>query len=196
MVRPERRASFRRIEHSVSLSHASNAGSDPGARMPHEANSSRPKPRITRHGSRNGNKKAREPFGSRAASSWSRGQDLNLRPPGYEPGELPDCSTPQCLGASRAQEDILRSTTIPDNSPIDICLFFTCSTYNENEQAVAGALAPEFPKAHAANSATAHASIQCLRTTDTPGSARHASWRHHDPRCRYGQHADRDRPVL
>src|SRR4030095_5967424 len=24
-----------------------------------------------------------------------RGQDLNLRPPGYEPDELPDCSTPQ-----------------------------------------------------------------------------------------------------
>ena len=24
-----------------------------------------------------------------------RGKDLNLRPPGYEPGELPDCSTPQ-----------------------------------------------------------------------------------------------------
>src|SRR5438477_3141570 len=23
------------------------------------------------------------------------GQDLNLRPPGYEPGELPDCSTPR-----------------------------------------------------------------------------------------------------
>ena len=27
--------------------------------------------------------------------SWSRGLDLNQRPPGYEPGELPDCSTPQ-----------------------------------------------------------------------------------------------------
>jgi hypothetical protein len=24
-----------------------------------------------------------------------RGQDLNLRPSGYEPDELPDCSTPQ-----------------------------------------------------------------------------------------------------
>lgn len=24
-----------------------------------------------------------------------RGKDLNLRPPGYEPDELPDCSTPR-----------------------------------------------------------------------------------------------------
>jgi hypothetical protein len=30
---------------------------------------------------------------------WLRGVDLNHRPLGYEPNELPDCSTPQFYGS-------------------------------------------------------------------------------------------------
>ena len=48
------------------------------------------------------NKKA--PAEVRALNLWSRGLDLNQRPPGYEPGELPDCSTPQFGAPSKGKE--------------------------------------------------------------------------------------------
>ncbi len=36
-----------------------------------------------------------------------RGRDLNPRPPGYEPDELPNCSTPRCLRTFDAKMIIL-----------------------------------------------------------------------------------------
>src|SRR5262252_9820750 len=37
----------------------------------------------------------RKPATSRCKLKWLRGRDLNPRPLGYEPNELPDCSTPR-----------------------------------------------------------------------------------------------------
>ena len=45
---------------------------------------------------------------------WWRGQDLNLRPLGYEPNELPDCSTPHREKHTQENEIVTRTATLND----------------------------------------------------------------------------------
>src|SRR5215203_5128342 len=45
-----------------------------------------------------GTRKPPDRAGQGVLSTWWRGRDLNPRPLGYEPSELPDCSTPRCGG--------------------------------------------------------------------------------------------------
>src|ERR1700740_3245660 len=47
------------------------------------------------------------------AKVWLRGRDLNPRPSGYEPDELPGCSTPrQCVKGTGVQHEVKASAVI------------------------------------------------------------------------------------
>jgi hypothetical protein len=48
---------------------------------------------------------------------WLRGVDLNHRPLGYEPNELPDCSTPQFDHSNHAE----CRQTLPTTTAAQVC---------------------------------------------------------------------------
>ncbi len=49
-------------------------------------------------------------FRQQKKENWLRGRDLNPRPSGYEPDELPGCSTPRSIYADKQGESKLKKS--------------------------------------------------------------------------------------
>jgi hypothetical protein len=64
----------------------------------------------------------RSPQGDLSSKSlWLRGGDLNPRPLGYEPNELPDCSTPR-HGVRRKSPNVGCNGTLANLSDVQVVL--------------------------------------------------------------------------
>src|SRR6056297_3925858 len=104
---------------------------------------------------------------------WWRGQDLNLRPSGYEPDELPNCSTPRRSGLLLYVHRRLLTTGIG----VELLEQFPVTVLTRvvgGEQLVT--------EEHAAGTGVQTQRLQFVGHLVAPGRQPHHRRRHHDPR--------------